>query len=89
MTAAVIAYLVLLCLHHISLGCHQLHVEHLAEGARAVILAERDICLEPHCLAKVVGAVVEVQEHTLLLHHAAHLHCPEGSAVKFALRGCC
>ena len=84
--AAVIVYLVLLGLYNIAFGCDQLHVEHLAQGARAVVCAERDVCLEPHCLAKIVGAVVEVQVYALLLHHLSHLHRTVGNAVESVLR---
>ena len=83
--AAVIVYLVLLGLYNIAFGCDQLHVEHLAQGARAVVCAERYVCLEPHCLAKIVGAVVEVQVYALLLHHLSHLHRAVGNAVESVL----
>ena len=87
MAAAVIVYLVLLCLHNISFGCHKLDVQHFAERARTVVGTERYVCLEPHCLVKVVGCVVEVQVHAFLLHYLTHLHCTIGDAVELALRG--
>ena len=85
----VIIELVFLCLHHITLGSNKLHIQHLAQCTWPVVGAERGICLEPHSLAQVVGCVVKVQEHTLLLHHAAHLYGSVGNAVDAALRHRC
>ena len=73
MAAAVIANLVLLCLHNIPFGCYKLDVQYFAERAGAVVGPERYVCLEPHSLAKVVGCVVEMQVHALLLHYLTYL----------------
>ena len=68
-------------LYDITLGAHQLNIEHAAQHSGIVIAMTGDKSLEPHCLAKVVCGVVEVQIHALLRQGTPHQQRTQSGAV--------
>ena len=64
--ARAILYLVLICLDNVAFRGDKLYIQHLADACQSVIDATRHICLEPHCLAKIVAAVVKMEKDAFL-----------------------